>query len=86
MAGYSKQYIAQEIGLTFWKKTKFQIFFVLFFWRKTFVGNLSLLFLVFVSSEEDHLFIHFPVLPKVIIEKSCGEVSLMNQDTIENVS
>ena len=24
--------------------------------------------------------------PKVIIEKSCGEVSLMGQDTIENVS
>ena len=28
----------------------------------------------------------YPLHTKVIIEKSCGEVSLMGQDTIENVS
>ena len=40
------------------------------------------------NSEAQPLFYKYVVYnnPKVIIEKSRGEVSLMDQDTIENVS
>ena len=36
--------------------------------------------------EPENLLKSFEITIKVIIEKSCGEVSLMEQDTIENVS